>query len=353
MKSPKGRPPKLEYIDALDKAVSWDRVPISKIYGKNPLPVEPPDVDLYKAVDQLLATLTPREEDILRFRFGIHGPNGAETITLREIGERFGGVTANRIRQIEAKALRKLRHPQRSKKQKPYLCEKLNLLITGGPRIGHGGKIPRFLANKWLEESEAYKKKKQQEREIKRQEAEKKARERESKRLKWEHEQRQKRKVFEDAVIKHNQLVFEESKKRLEEIIRKKAEERAIKESLTIGQLQDIGIASRLDLYVTNFGVLSKASPYLLLKVIDRQPGSPTIEGFVLVYPAVAVALMRLKRKIYVTSGSSLDPARDGKLVDLKYLEKHEDIGMHTFWLHQEENEYPLKEWLERCRLYY
>ena len=58
----------------------------------------------------MLATLTPREEQILRMRFGI----GEKTdFTLEEVGQKFA-VTRERIRQIEAKALRKLRQPQRA-----------------------------------------------------------------------------------------------------------------------------------------------------------------------------------------------------------------------------------------------
>ena len=66
---------------------------------------------------RVLATLTPREEQILRMRFGI----GQKTdYTLEEVGKQFA-VTRERIRQIEAKALRKLRHPSRSRKLKDYL----------------------------------------------------------------------------------------------------------------------------------------------------------------------------------------------------------------------------------------
>ena len=70
--------------------------------------------------DQLLAvlsTLTPREEKVLRLRFGI---DDGRTRTLEEVGREFN-VTRERIRQIEAKALRKLRHPSRSKKLRDYM----------------------------------------------------------------------------------------------------------------------------------------------------------------------------------------------------------------------------------------
>ena len=66
---------------------------------------------------EVLSTLTPREEKVLRLRFGIED---GHTRTLEEVGEEFN-VTRERIRQIEAKALRKLRHPSRSKKLKDFL----------------------------------------------------------------------------------------------------------------------------------------------------------------------------------------------------------------------------------------
>ena len=66
---------------------------------------------------EVLATLTPREEKVLRLRFGIED---GHTRTLEEVGREFN-VTRERIRQIEAKALRKLRHPSRSKKLKDFL----------------------------------------------------------------------------------------------------------------------------------------------------------------------------------------------------------------------------------------
>lgn len=65
----------------------------------------------------VLDTLTPREEKVLRLRFGL---DDGRSRTLEEVGKEFN-VTRERIRQIEAKALRKLRHPSRSKKLKDYL----------------------------------------------------------------------------------------------------------------------------------------------------------------------------------------------------------------------------------------
>ena len=68
--------------------------------------------------EEVLATLTPREEKVIKMRFGL-GNSGSEH-TLEEVGQHFA-VTRERIRQIEAKALRKLRHPSRSRKLKAFL----------------------------------------------------------------------------------------------------------------------------------------------------------------------------------------------------------------------------------------
>ena len=72
---------------------------------------------LKEQLSEVLNTLTPREEKVLRLRFGIED---GRTRTLEEVGKEFN-VTRERIRQIEAKALRKLRHPSRSKKLKDFL----------------------------------------------------------------------------------------------------------------------------------------------------------------------------------------------------------------------------------------
>lgn len=71
-----------------------------------------------KQLENVLDTLTDREENVLRLRFGLD--DGGRTRTLEEVGKVFG-VTRERIRQIEAKALRKLRHPSRSKQLKDFL----------------------------------------------------------------------------------------------------------------------------------------------------------------------------------------------------------------------------------------
>ena len=74
--------------------------------------------NLREITDEVLATLTPREEKVIKLRFGL-GTTGSEH-TLEEVGQHFA-VTRERIRQIEAKALRKLRHPSRSRKLKAFL----------------------------------------------------------------------------------------------------------------------------------------------------------------------------------------------------------------------------------------
>jgi RNA polymerase primary sigma factor len=72
---------------------------------------------LKEHLEGVLGTLTDREEEVLRLRYGLEDGRAR---TLEEVGRVFG-VTRERIRQIEAKALRKLRHPSRSKKLKDYL----------------------------------------------------------------------------------------------------------------------------------------------------------------------------------------------------------------------------------------
>src|SRR5271156_2894922 len=85
--------------------------------------------NLRETTTRVLATLTPREERVLRMRFGI-GMNTDHT--LEEVGQQFS-VTRERIRQIEAKALRKLKHPSRSRKLRSFLD---NGWLSGPPR-GH------------------------------------------------------------------------------------------------------------------------------------------------------------------------------------------------------------------------
>ena len=75
------------------------------------------NLNLKEQTDSVLRTLTPREERVIKMRFGVG--EGSEH-TLEEVGQSFA-VTRERIRQIEAKALRKLRHPSRSRRLKPFL----------------------------------------------------------------------------------------------------------------------------------------------------------------------------------------------------------------------------------------
>jgi RNA polymerase primary sigma factor len=84
----------------------------------NPAPSEAASQQMLREqVEDVLASLTSRERRVLQLRFGL---DDGRSRTLEEVGREFG-VTRERIRQIEAKALRKLRHPSRSKRLKDYL----------------------------------------------------------------------------------------------------------------------------------------------------------------------------------------------------------------------------------------
>lgn len=137
-----GRPPKVEelaeYMDMEEDKVQW-MLQVSWL----PLSLESPVGDeedaelgmfvedehtptpsnattqklLSEKLEEVLATLSPREARILRLRFGLE--NG-KTYTLEEVGEKFG-LTRERIRQIEGKALRRLRHPLRARQLREYL----------------------------------------------------------------------------------------------------------------------------------------------------------------------------------------------------------------------------------------
>jgi DNA-directed RNA polymerase specialized sigma24 family protein len=109
-------------------------------------------INLAEQTRRVLATLTPREEKVLRMRFGI----GEESDhTLEEVGQDFN-VTRERIRQIEAKALRKLRHPSRSKKLKNFIKttirEFLNEQNTNYVTLYHGGYIDKLYSPIYLTE---------------------------------------------------------------------------------------------------------------------------------------------------------------------------------------------------------
>ena len=97
----------------------WDEFTF-KLTAKDgaPAPAEAASLVLLKEqINQVLSTLTEREEQVLRLRFGLED---GRSRTLEEVGKKFN-VTRERIRQIEAKALRKLRHPNRSNKVRDYL----------------------------------------------------------------------------------------------------------------------------------------------------------------------------------------------------------------------------------------
>jgi hydroxyethylthiazole kinase-like uncharacterized protein yjeF len=104
---------------------------------------------LKEQLEEVLDTLTPREEKVLRLRFGL---DDGRARTLEEVGQNFG-VTRERIRQIEAKALRKLRHPSRSHKLKDFL----DIIVRSGKPFvadadalgflkSYGGRLTRTVA---------------------------------------------------------------------------------------------------------------------------------------------------------------------------------------------------------------
>jgi RNA polymerase primary sigma factor len=100
---------------SLETPVGEDRDGALGDFIADPRAIPPPEIvankDLTKQCERVLATLSPREEQVLRMRFGIGGVNDH---TLEEVGQALA-VTRERIRQIEAKAIRKLRHPSRAR----------------------------------------------------------------------------------------------------------------------------------------------------------------------------------------------------------------------------------------------
>jgi RNA polymerase primary sigma factor len=137
-----GRPPKVEELaDHLDQPadkvqwmlqVSWLPLSLESPVGdeedaelgmfvedeQTPTPTNATAQKLLsEKLTEILETLSPREARILRLRFGLE--NG-KSYTLEEVGEKFG-LTRERIRQIEGKALRRLRHPMRARELREYL----------------------------------------------------------------------------------------------------------------------------------------------------------------------------------------------------------------------------------------
>lgn len=104
-----------------------------KDFIENENEVSPADTvavnDLKEHVREMLKTLTPREEKVIKMRYGIDVAAG---YTLEEIGKDFG-VTRERVRQIEVKALRKLRHPSRSNKLKTFFDREFDIQSTAAP----------------------------------------------------------------------------------------------------------------------------------------------------------------------------------------------------------------------------
>ncbi|MFP3896958.1 MAG: sigma-70 family RNA polymerase sigma factor [Anaerolineales bacterium] len=101
--------------DEEDNAL-MDFIPDESVDG----PVEETNKELLREqVRESLASLSEREQNVLALRFGL---DGGETYTLEEVGEKIG-VTRERVRQIEAKALRKLRHPTKSRQLRDYLMQ--------------------------------------------------------------------------------------------------------------------------------------------------------------------------------------------------------------------------------------
>lgn len=85
------------------------------------LPDEETRINLLREdLEKALASLTPREKRVLELRFGVGNNKSGQTYTLEEVGQKFG-LTRERIRQIEGKALRRLRHPRRSRQLRDYL----------------------------------------------------------------------------------------------------------------------------------------------------------------------------------------------------------------------------------------
>ena len=101
----------------------YETIPLEYVYDladEGPSPEDAVfETEMKTAASRILSKLTPREERVLRRRFGIGVPDA----TLAEISDEFGLARCERVRQIEAKALRKLMHPSRSRKCLPFIEE--------------------------------------------------------------------------------------------------------------------------------------------------------------------------------------------------------------------------------------
>jgi RNA polymerase primary sigma factor len=102
---------------ALSEPIEFDETQHSPLSEIDDLDIPEIQANLKQTITSVLVSLTPREERVLRMRFGI----GMDTDhTLEEVGKQFD-VTRERIRQIEAKALRRLKHPSRSRLLRSFL----------------------------------------------------------------------------------------------------------------------------------------------------------------------------------------------------------------------------------------
>ncbi len=119
---------KAYYYEGYPKDTDFPELPVWEL---DEVVVDPLEVvhqkDIARVVEEVIDTLTPREAKVLRLRFGI---GLAQDYTLEEVGIRFD-VTRERIRQIEAKALRKMKHPSRVDMLQPLVDRKL-------PKFGRG-----------------------------------------------------------------------------------------------------------------------------------------------------------------------------------------------------------------------
>lgn len=107
------------------REIDTEFLPHNKIEQIGYTPDDPVEhSDLQGQIEKVLAILTPREQKVIEMRFGL---NGYEEKTLDEAAEAVGGVTRERLRQIEFKALRKIRHPLSTKRLMEYTVDTVNM----------------------------------------------------------------------------------------------------------------------------------------------------------------------------------------------------------------------------------